>query len=148
MTRLRAIGLALLATCSLTFGAVGDSSAQSRARYQETIDSLRVMLDEQAKLDLKELAAADREDVFLWLDDAERLLSKGDLDGASQLIKRAEYGVELVTATTAASQIQGRAEAQEADFFTAQEQIEALKKEVAELQKKREALAQELTTIK
>ena len=148
MTRLRAIGLVLLTTCSLSFGVVGVSSAQSRARYQETIDSLRLMLDEQAKLDLKNLAEADREDAFLWLDDAERLLSKGDLDGASRLIKRAEYGVELVTAATAASQIQGRAEAQEADYFTAQEQIEALKKEVAELQEQSKALAQELATIK
>ncbi len=148
MKRLRFYCLTLLTVCSLTLGGVGVSQAQSRARYQETIDSLRVMLDEQAKLDIKNLAERDREDVFLWLDDAERLLAKGDLDAASKLIKRSEYGVELVTATAAASQIQSRAEGQEADFFTAQEQIEKLKAEVVKLQEQAKALATELKAIK
>ena len=141
--------LILCIACAVvtTIGAVSVSTAQSRARYQETIDSLRVMLDEQAKIDEKGLAERDREDVFLWLDDAERLIAKGDLDGAGRLIKRAEYGVELVTAVSAASQIQARAEKQEADFFTAQEQIEALKAEIQKLQDKKKSIEGEIRTL-
>lgn len=135
------IALTLISASSL---AIADASARQR----EQLAALRASLVTHAEQDDAKLASDDIQLVSSWLDQADELLAKREGDQASYRLKRAEYGVELVGAIVIASQIEAKANDQEAAFVRSDEQIAALKQEVEQLQQKRAALNSELNTLR
>lgn len=118
--------------------------ANPKVRYQASIDELRALLEEQEKADSKKLAQEDLQDVHDWLDNAEKLLASGDYTRVNRLLKRSEYGLDLVTAVVGAAQVLVRAETQESGFGKAQEQIKTMRVEITKLQTEKQELQRQL----
>ena len=139
--------LAALALAALIVAAPLAASANAKARYREQIDQFRVMLDEMSKLDLQDLAASDRADIIKWLEEADVLLARGDLDRTGAHLKRAEYGLEMVRQITLVSQLQGQAQQQEQTFHAASEELTKLTDEIGKLTAQKASLERELTSL-
>lgn len=118
--------------------------ANPKVRYQASIDEFRALLEEQESADTRKLAAEDLQDVHDWLDNAEKLLATGDYTRVNQLLKRVEYGLDLVTAVVGAAQMLVQAETQESGFGKAQEQIKNMRVEITKLQAEKQELQRQL----
>lgn len=121
--------------------------ANPRARYQKSIDHFRMELEAQAKIDAKNVTADDRADIETWIADAEKLLVSRDYTSVSRLLKRIEYGIELVTTTASAAILYHRAEVQETNYHKAKEQMSAMNKELEVLKAKKRTLEKELKEL-
>lgn len=123
------------------------SWANPKVRYQESIDQFRAMLEEQESADTKKLAAEDLQDVHSWLDTSEKLLANGDYTRVHQMLKRVEYGLDLVTAVVGAAKMLVHAETQESGYGKAKEQIGTMRTEIQKLQAEKAELQRQLQAL-
>ena len=137
----------MLVASALALGA-GPAFAGAADRYREQIQTFRAQLAEQAEADEAGLAAQDINKLADWLDEAESLLEQGETDEAGYRLKRVEYGLELVRALTAASQIQAQAENQELAATEARAQVTELEQQVTELKARKAELEQQLRQLR
>lgn len=121
--------------------------ADARQRYKQQIDQFRVMLEQTAKLDTQKLAADDRADAIKWLEEAEVLLAKGDMDAVSLHVKRIEYAMELIQQMTVLSQIRGKALEQEKGFASSTEQLAKMKKQIETLKQQKAKIQGEINAL-
>ncbi len=124
----------------VTFTFVGVASAEEQERQ---VQQFEAMLAKQAELDTQGAAAKDRAMAEKWLKEAKVLLANGDEEAAAKRLRRVEFAVDLIRALVAASEIRKAAEEQEAAAYKAperlselQDELDALKKRRAELQRK------------
>ena len=121
--------------------------ADARQRYKQQIDQFRVMLEQTAKLDTQKLAADDCADAIKWLEEAEVLLAKGDMDAVSLRVKRIEYAMELIQQMTVLSQIRGKALEQEKGFASSTEQLAKMKKQIETLKQQKAKIQGEINAL-
>ncbi len=139
------IGVALVSG-SLLIASTGFADAV--ARYSEQLGLLRTELATQTDADAAGIAQDDIAKVTSWLEEAETKLAERDTEAASYLLKRSEYGLDLIRNLTVVSQIEAKAEAQEKSFAQADEQVATLKAEVEALNAKKADLQQQLNQLR
>lgn len=140
--RLATLGLALVLAA-----APGVGFANTKQTYTQQIQEFRDILSQSATLDTEGLAADDRSDAIKWLEEAELLLTRGDLETAGVRLKRVEYTVDLINQLTLVSQIKGKVKEQEAAVSSSGQQLETLRAEVKKLQEQKLRLQRELNTL-
>lgn len=131
---------ALMVALGASVSAFADESAEQIQQYQ-------TMLDQQTQLDTTNAAATDRELAQKWLKEAEVLRANGDDEAASRRLRRVEFTLDLIRAMVAAAEIRVAAETQEAAAYNAPQTVKALQDEVDALKKKRADLQKELQTL-
>lgn len=138
---------ALVLLCSVGF-AISPAFADAASQYAEQLGVLRAELVKLTEQDAAGLAQEDIGRISGWLDEAEKELAERDSESASFLLKRSEYGVDLVRALTVASQIEAKAAEQEKAFSQVDEQIAALKVEAEALEAQKAQLTQQLNQLR
>jgi len=138
MVRIIALVLGGMLFCTAAFG--NDAQVQ--------IEQFKSMLETAAASDTTGAVAADRALVAKWLKEAEVLHASGNRDGAKKRLRRVELGMELVRALTATVEIRTAADEQEAAAHRAPETIASLKQEVEALQRRKAELERELQQLR
>lgn len=121
--------------------------ANSKQKYTQQIQEFRDILTQSAKLDTESLAADDRSDAIRWLEEAELLLTRGDVDTAGVRLKRVEYAIDLISQMTLVSQIKGKVKEQESAVSTSAQQLQSMRAEVKKLQAQKVRLQRDLNTL-
>lgn len=138
------MGVAVAVVCASASPAFADAAA----RYRKQLETFRAEVTQQAEADEAGLASDELTLLADWLDQAETFLKQGDTDAAGYQLKRVEYGLDLVRALVAASQIEAKAKEQEAAHAQASEQVAKLKNEVDELVAKKAELQKQLQSLR
>lgn len=138
---------ALVLVCVTVF-AISPAFADAASQYADQLGTLRAELVKLTEQDTAGLAQEDIARISGWLDEAEKELAERDAESASFLLKRSEYGLDLVRALTVASQIESKATEQEKAFSQVDEQIAALKTEAEALQAQKAQLTQQLNQLR
>ncbi|MEM1349426.1 MAG: hypothetical protein AAGI01_12765 [Myxococcota bacterium] len=121
--------------------------ANPTRRYQQALEHMRAQLAQHTEDDPKDITAEDRADVARWLDEADAALANGSLKSASQLLKRATFGLEVIESTLAAAALRLKALAQQKAYEDAKAQMEQMGKEIDELKLKKKQLEQEMRKL-
>ena len=121
--------------------------ANTKQTYTQQIQEFRDILKQSAQLDSENLAADDRSDALRWLEEAELLLTRGDLETAGVRLKRVEYAVDLIGQLTLVSQIKGKVKEQDAAVSSSAAQLEEMKAQVKKLQEQKANLQRELNAL-
>lgn len=143
----RAVFCGVLVLCCMSF-AMSPAFADAASQYAEQLGTLRAELVKLTEQDEAGLAQEDIGRISGWLDEAEKELNDRDTETASFLLKRSEYGVDLVRALTVASQIEAKAAEQEKAFSQVDDQIAALKTEAEALEAQKAQLTQQLNQLR
>ena len=143
----RAVLCASLVMCCAML-ATSPAFADAASQYAEQLGKLRADLVALTEQDAAGLAQEDIGRISGWLDQAEKELNERDAESASFLLKRSEYGVDLVRALTVASQIEAKADEQEKAFSQVDEQIATLKTETEALEAQKAQLTQQLNQLR
>jgi len=118
--------------------------ANPTARYRQQIEQFKTMLEEQGQADTSGVTQKDRALTDKWIQEAEVLLANGNADATGRRLRRVEYALDMIRAMVAAANIDTLAEQQEVNFHGVQEQIDALEKEISQMQGRKSELEQEL----
>lgn len=143
----RVIGGVVLAA-GLVLAPVGTAFADMGAKYKQQIETFKTQVISLSEADEAKLATDELTLLTRWLEESEKLLALGDVDGAGYMLKRVEFGVDLATALVAASKIEARTQEQNASSEQMTKQIKELEAEVAKLQEKKAELQSQLDQLR
>jgi len=143
----RVIGGSVLAA-GLILAPVGAAFADMGAKYKQQIETFKAQVITLSEADEAKLATDELTLLTRWLEESEKLLAVGDVDGAGYMLKRVEFGVDLATALVAASKIEARTQEQNASSEQMSKQIKELEAEVTKLQEKKAELQSQLDQLR
>lgn len=143
----RVIGGVVLAA-GLILAPVGAAFADMGAKYKQQIETFKAQVITLSEADEAKLATDELTLLTRWLEESEKLLAVGDVDGAGYMLKRVEFGVDLATALVAASKIEARTQEQNASSEQMSKQIKELEAEVTKLQEKKAELQSQLDQLR
>jgi len=143
--RVKILTTVVLVALTMVLAPVAD--ANPTKRYQQSLEQMRALLAQHAENDPKDITAEDRADIARWLDEADKALDQGSLKSASRLLKRAEFGLEVVVSTLAAANLRLKALAQQKAYEDAKVQIEQMGKEIDKLKIKKQELEREMRKL-
>ena len=130
--------------CALSMVPVAAFSQSPGAQVAQLME----VLDQQDSLDVTGAASKDRQLARKWLGEAQVALESGGSGAFEKKFRKAQFGVELVTALVAAATIRLKADEQEAAALTAPQMVEKLRADIEALNQRKTKLNQELKQLR